>query len=172
MCEEETNLFDYWLKMPTWWPYDAFYLLTFRNDPGNAAPETAYIDALALGSMAEHFKLFGLIDDWFVELDGIHIVGKKRPPSEWVECYLHYPDAKPLPFGMSGKRDNPLKTTERNTLLTIIAALCDYSAINHQERGASVNIAKLTEEIGAAVSTDTVKRVLDKIPAALDARKK
>lgn len=66
----------------------------------------------------------------------------------------------------------PITTTERNTLLTIIAGLCDYSAINHQERGASGQIAKLTEEIGAAVSVDTVKRVLDKIPNAVDSRMK
>jgi hypothetical protein len=68
--------------------------------------------------------------------------------------------------------EKPLKTTERNTLLTIIAALCDYSALKPNERGTAVEIAKLTEEIGAAVSDDTVRRVLDKIPEALEARMK
>ena len=68
--------------------------------------------------------------------------------------------------------EKPLTTTERNTLLTIIAALCDYSAIKHQERGAATQIAKLTEEIGAIVTDDTVRKALAKIPDALAARMK
>lgn len=68
--------------------------------------------------------------------------------------------------------EKPLKTTERNTLLTIIAALCDYSALKPNERGTAGQIARLTEEIGAAVSDDTVRRVLDKIPEALETRLK
>jgi hypothetical protein len=68
--------------------------------------------------------------------------------------------------------EKPLQTTERNTLLTIIAALCDYSAIKHQERGAASQIVKMTEEIGAVVSVDTVRRALEKIPDALETRMK
>ncbi len=68
--------------------------------------------------------------------------------------------------------EKPLKTTERNSLLTIIAALCDYSAIEHQGRGAASQVAKLTEELGAAVSVDTVRRMLAKIPDALETRLK
>lgn len=68
--------------------------------------------------------------------------------------------------------DKGFTTTERNTLLTIIAALCDYSAIKPDDRGAASQIAKLTEEIGAAVSDDTVRRVLAKIPDALETRMK
>lgn len=68
--------------------------------------------------------------------------------------------------------DKPISSNERNSLLTIIAALCDYSGIPHQKRGAASQIAKLTEEIGASVSADTVKRVLEKIQHALDARMK
>jgi len=65
-----------------------------------------------------------------------------------------------------------LTTTERNTLLTIIAALCDYSAIKHQERGAAGLIAKMAEEIGAPVTDDTIRKTLAKIPDALEARMK
>lgn len=68
--------------------------------------------------------------------------------------------------------EKPLKTTERDTLLTIIAALCNYSAIKHDVRGAANQIAKLTEELGAMVSEDTVRRALGKIPAALESRMK
>lgn len=68
--------------------------------------------------------------------------------------------------------EKPMTTSERNSLLVIIAALCDFSAIKPQERGAASQIAKLTEEIGATVSDDTVRRVLAKIPEALEARMK
>lgn len=64
-------------------------------------------------------------------------------------------------------KDKPLSTVERNTLLKIIAALCDYSDIKHQERGAATQIARMTEEIGAAVTDDTIRKVLAKIPEAL-----
>ena len=69
-------------------------------------------------------------------------------------------------------KDKPMTTTERNTWLTIIAALCDYSAIRYQERGAAPQIAAMTDEIGASVSDDTIRKVLEKIPDALERRKK
>lgn len=68
--------------------------------------------------------------------------------------------------------EKPLSTTERNTLLTIIAALCEYSAIKYQERGAASQIAKMTEELGAVVTDDTIRKALAKIPDALETRKK
>lgn len=68
--------------------------------------------------------------------------------------------------------EKPLNTTERNTLLTIIAALCDYSDIKHQDRGAASQIAKMTQEIGAAVTDDTIRKILAQIPAALETRMK
>lgn len=68
--------------------------------------------------------------------------------------------------------DKPIATTERNTLLTIIAALCDYSAIDPAGRGAANQIAKLTEKLGATVTDDTIRKALAKIPDALEARTK
>jgi len=74
--------------------------------------------------------------------------------------------------GAQSVAEKPMTPNERNSLLTIIAALCDYSAIGHQERGAAGRIAKLTEEIGAVVSDDAVGRALKKIPGALESRMK
>jgi hypothetical protein len=74
--------------------------------------------------------------------------------------------------GTPADAEKPLATTERNTLLTIIAALCDYSAIDPQGRWAASQIAKLTEAVGSAVSDDTVRRALVKIPDALASRVK
>lgn len=68
--------------------------------------------------------------------------------------------------------EKPMATTERNSLLTIIAALCKQSAIKPDERGAAMQIAELTEKMGAAVSDDTVRRALAKIPDALESRMK
>lgn len=68
--------------------------------------------------------------------------------------------------------DKGLTATERNTLLTIIAALCDYSAINHQERGVAQRIMEMTDEIGAHLDDQTILTALKKIPNALEARKK
>lgn len=73
---------------------------------------------------------------------------------------------------LRAKVDKAMTTTERNTLLTIIAGLCDYSAIVPAERGSASQIAKMTEEVGAPVTDDTIRKMLSKIPDALESRKK
>ena len=67
---------------------------------------------------------------------------------------------------------NELSTTERNTLLAVIAALCDYSDIKYKERGAATKIAAMTQENGAPVSDDAIRNILKKIPDALATRMK
>ncbi|MHB1609654.1 MAG: hypothetical protein ACYCXX_13680 [Acidiferrobacter thiooxydans] len=71
-----------------------------------------------------------------------------------------------------GNVDKPLKTTERNTLLTIIAALCNYGGIKYEARGAAGTIAAMTDTIGASVTDDTIRNVLSQIPSALETRMK
>ena len=68
--------------------------------------------------------------------------------------------------------EKPLSTTERNTLLTIIAALCKSLNIDVNESGVASRIEALTEKIGARVTDDTIRTMLKKIPAALEARTK
>lgn len=75
-------------------------------------------------------------------------------------------NGKPVPT------EKPLTTTERNTLLTIIAALCDYSDIEPKARGAAQQIANLTEELGAPVTDDTIHKALRQIPNAVERRMK
>ncbi|WP_172203099.1 hypothetical protein [Niveibacterium sp. COAC-50] len=60
----------------------------------------------------------------------------------------------------------------QETLLVLVATLCDYKGIDHKERGAARRIAKMTEEFGVPVSDDTVRRVLERIPNALENRQK
>ena len=62
-----------------------------------------------------------------------------------------------------GKQEKPYSFNERRSHLILIASLLDYSAIDMNERGAAVDIAKITEEYGDPLSDDTVRRVLEKI---------
>jgi len=68
--------------------------------------------------------------------------------------------------------DKAITTTERNTLLILIAALCDHSAIKHQERGVAQRLMEMTDEIGAHLDDQTILTALKKIPTALEARMK
>jgi len=65
-----------------------------------------------------------------------------------------------------------LDPRERTSLLTIIAALCNYSDIDPKDRGSVSKIAEMTEEIGAPVSEDTVRKWLKAIPDARERRMK
>lgn len=78
--------------------------------------------------------------------------------------------AQPAANEKSG--DLPPNTNGRNSYLTIIAALCHCAGIDIQARGAAVQIAKLTEEIGARITDDTVRNILRQIPDALQSRQK
>lgn len=70
------------------------------------------------------------------------------------------------------KVDRPLATRQRRTLLTIIAALCEYSAIDPTAKNAAGQIAKLTEDIGANVTDETIAKAISEIPDALVTRMK
>ena len=70
------------------------------------------------------------------------------------------------------KSERPLSTRSRKTLLTIIAALCNEAGIGYQDRGAAKRISELTDEIGASVSDDTVRKILGDIDDAIESRMK
>ncbi|MDP2433455.1 MAG: hypothetical protein Q8O33_15730 [Pseudomonadota bacterium] len=65
-----------------------------------------------------------------------------------------------------------LTPTERNTLLTIIAALCKYEGIDPQGRGAAQRLMEMTDDLGAHVDDGTIRNHLAKIPDALETRMK
>ena len=67
--------------------------------------------------------------------------------------------------------DKLMTAKERNTLLIIIAALCDYSDINPQARGTAKQIADLTSEFGAPVTDDTIRLIIKKMSDAVELRK-
>ena len=71
------------------------------------------------------------------------------------------------------ENDRPLATRERNTLLTIIAALCKEEKIDiGAPSKAGDLIQSMTYVMGAPVAKRTIEEHLKKIPSALEARMK
>lgn len=68
--------------------------------------------------------------------------------------------------------EKPLTTRERNGLLTVIAALCEYADIKPSEHGAAARISRLTEDLGASLGSAAIKKYLDDIPQALESKRK
>ena len=68
--------------------------------------------------------------------------------------------------------DKPITATERNTLLTIISALCKSCAVDTAGRGAANQISRMTDLIGAPITDETIRNVLKKIPDAVGRRMK
>ncbi|RJG05844.1 hypothetical protein D3870_07275 [Noviherbaspirillum cavernae] len=76
---------------------------------------------------------------------------------------------------MAAERDaaleKPFSTTERNSVLTVLAAVLDYSDIDPTARGSAKQVEGWTEQMGARVTDDTIRRIFSQIPAAVDSRR-
>lgn len=81
-------------------------------------------------------------------------------------------NAKEKNLSSNGNSSDRLATKERNTLLILIAALCRNSKIDHKQRGVAIAIQQMTENIGAPITDDTIRRILGQIESALDSRGK
>ena len=81
---------------------------------------------------------------------------------ELFECNFSEPQAVEKPFS----------STERHTLLVIIAALCGKAGINYTDPKAAGQIERLVALIGngATVTDETVRKHLDRITGALGVR--
>lgn len=77
-----------------------------------------------------------------------------------------------LATGTPDRSEKPLQKTERDTLLTIIAAFCKYESLDPQGRGAATEIMRMTDDLGAHVDAGTIRRWLAQIPDALERRMK
>lgn len=66
--------------------------------------------------------------------------------------------------------EKPLESKERNTLLTLISAILNYSAVDVTSRNATSKIVMMTEDLGAPISDDTIRSILNKLPYAVDSR--
>ena len=65
-----------------------------------------------------------------------------------------------------------LSLREKRTLLVVIAALCKEAKIDFTQRGVASAIEMLTEQIGAPISDDTIRKILKQIPKAVESREK
>ncbi|WP_260259657.1 hypothetical protein [Vibrio intestinalis] len=72
----------------------------------------------------------------------------------------------------SKQDDKPLGARERNTLLTLIGALCNQLDINPTTRGVTTSIQAMTELVGAPLSDDSIRNILSQVPTALEKRQK
>lgn len=102
-------------------------------------------------------------DDSPQELASMGVLTVNRKSfDKWVTD--NFEDESPIP--------KILSSTERTTLLVIIAALCVKSGISHHERGAAAQIARLTQNGEASVSEDAISKILKKLPDAIRNRMK
>lgn len=81
----------------------------------------------------------------------------------------------PIPAFMQAgdppKPNETLGTRERNTLLTIIAALCKEAKIDHTKPAKAARLIQgAAAEMGASVGESTIEGHLKKIPEALESR--
>lgn len=108
------------------------------------------------------------IDDWLADipgrLDGVILL---RDVLDFESRYIQEETG-----GKAPSEQKQLSTTERNSLLTIIAALCYHCKIDPKAWGTTAEITRMTEEIGAPLSADNVGRKLKEIPEALESRMK
>ena len=65
-----------------------------------------------------------------------------------------------------------LGTRERNTLLVVIAALCEECDIDPKQKSMTKRVVGMTEKIGAPVSDDTIREILKSLALAVESRTK
>lgn len=74
-------------------------------------------------------------------------------------------------FGTVVSRPN-LGTRERNTLLVVIAALCEECDIDPKQKSMTKRVVGMTEKIGAPLSDDTIRQILKSLAPAVECRTK
>lgn len=91
---------------------------------------------------------------------------------EIATAYLDCFNDKP-PLSLDEDKYKPLSNKERNTLLTIIAALAIEAKIDITKTSkAGELIANMTDILGASISATTIENKLKEIPNALESRAK
>ncbi|PSV19683.1 hypothetical protein C0W44_14135 [Photobacterium leiognathi subsp. mandapamensis] len=70
------------------------------------------------------------------------------------------------------KIEEELSAKERNTLLTLIGALCNELNIDLSVRGVTASVQAMTELAGTPISDDTIRKILKEVPTAQERRQK
>ena len=66
----------------------------------------------------------------------------------------------------------PMMTREKNTLLTLVAALLHELDIDPNKRGITKKVEGITEDFGAPIGSQTIKKVLKGLADAVETRQK
>ncbi|WP_076419826.1 hypothetical protein [Colwellia sp. UCD-KL20] len=66
----------------------------------------------------------------------------------------------------------PLTSKERNSLLVLLGAVCKNSDIDPSQRGIATSLVAMTELIGAPLTDDTIRKILNQIEPAIESRSK
>jgi hypothetical protein len=59
--------------------------------------------------------------------------------------------------------EKPLSSKERNSLLTLIAALCKQAGFDIDRRGIAISLAKATEQLGKPLTDDTIRGIIKQV---------
>jgi hypothetical protein len=121
---------------------------------------------ILIGDRLEPYdQILGSPQDWRKKLIALRLT-----EPTWMQ-QIQEPE-KENPVKPNIPREKPLDARAQTTLLIIIQALCESSAIKTDAHGAATQIANLTQKIGAPVDPDTVRRWLKLIPKAMESRDK
>ncbi|WP_299772298.1 hypothetical protein [uncultured Pseudoteredinibacter sp.] len=73
-------------------------------------------------------------------------------------------------LGVPSEPPKPMNSKERNSLLVLIAALCKNADIDPTLRGVTTSLVAMTENLGAPLSDDTIRKILSQLEEAVSAR--
>jgi hypothetical protein len=69
-------------------------------------------------------------------------------------------------------QEKELTTNEKNSLLVLIAALCNEADVDWNRRGIATALVSMTEVVGAPLSDETIRKILKQIDSAIESRSK
>ena len=167
---------DFWSKWASV-PLDLAITLTLGHDPEDFG-EWDSSDFILLKALAFDHATAGVVDfkapnnslKW--RDDPTVYLGKFVI---WAETngYEIRGELKQITGQESSIQEKPLGTTERNTLLTIIAALCKEAKLDHTRHAKTAGFIQSTAaKMGLSIGESTIESHLKKIPNALAGRMK
>ncbi len=151
---------------------------------GKLEEEFEYLRALAKDSKGVIERLPVIYDFFPIRPDDVDHFEKKNDVGKIVAAYkavaiayieladIVYGDIKQPTKEHDAKIDRPLTTRQRRTLLTVIAAMCNYEGLDPKGRGTAQRIMEMTDDLGAHIDDGTIAKILSEIPDALETRMK
>ena len=127
-----------------------------------------------LGTIEFHKKYYGNGQEYDVDKEVDELYENKDDIAELVIENINLNrEIKSLKIQTQPQAEKPISTRERNTLLTIIAALTNDAKIDIFKTSKSGElISRMTQQLGALVDGETIASKLKQIPDALERRSK